>query len=78
MERLLGELQEFKRNTARQLEHLENQIEHLENKLEVAQNSVLYKIEELNQFKWKVVGGASVMSFLITVGIEMIRFLKKD
>lgn len=64
MERLLGELTEFKRQTSLTLEHLERQ-----------QEEILTKIASLDRFKWQLIGGSCAVSVVVSLSIEFYHVL---
>lgn len=63
--RLLGRLEEFRCSARKEFQDLKDEIHELR-----------AEVKALNQFKWRVAGGAGVLSVFMVVLIELVHFLK--
>ena len=62
-----------KSQTGIQLSQLERQMEHMESRLEKSNELISKQIEDLNQFKWKLIGVAFGISILVSFIDEITR-----
>lgn len=66
VERVIGALQEFKSTTERRLDSMEVKTDKRFDSLDVKVDSVIH-------LKWKILGGATVISSLLSLVVDFIR-----
>lgn len=67
-ERVLGRLEEFQRQADRRFDKIERDNSQRFSNIEG-------KIDDLNEFKWRMAGGAFVLSIALTGAIELVKWI---
>ena len=67
IERVLGRLEEFKDQSERRMTKLETQ-------MEKRFDGLHSDVKKLNEFKWRMAGGAAILSLFMTSAIEVAHF----
>lgn len=60
VERVIGKLEEFKSSAEKQFSHIESRFNRLE-----------AKVETIQHFKWKVIGGSTALSIVLAAAINL-------
>lgn len=74
IDRIIGELREFKRATLAELAELKKYVQ----AMPVAELEALrIELKSVQQWKWKIAGGVTALSLVITAGFNLLMFLKR-
>ena len=65
-ERVLGRLEEFQKNSEKRFDEITDRFEKMDEKLDA-----------LNEFKWRMAGGAIVMGLALSGLIELIQWVRE-